>query len=351
VPIHPRDLTPAIEVVCHAPPGRLNEDAWLVMQGGPLGERTLFAAIDGATTRLTPPPLRRALDARRPRLTPAAYAARLVRDALSRHIAEGMFSDLRTLLLEANADLGRALIKILGALTLEAMRFPAETQAALAHDPRLLRLGLPACVITLAEYDPALHELRWAHAGDTRLVVAYQDGRVSVPTQPGAVDSDNLLKRTALKLRAHQPDLPFRELVQQPEVRQANLHSGLRHNYVDELGLPQPGQGVGVVDGLPELRYFVESGQIALDDVAWVCAMTDGLEWPASAEEVFADELADTIRLADERRVLMVEQINEAGLSGYLRRLRRAESEDADHERYPRMKTHDDATGVLLRFV
>ncbi len=205
MPIHPRDLIPAIEVVCHAPPGRLNEDAWLVMQSGPLGERTLFAAIDGATTRLTPPPLRRSLGVRQPELTPAAFAARLTRDALARHIAEGMFSDLRTLLLEANADLGRALIRILGALTLDAMRFPAETHAALAHDPRLLRLGLPACVITLAEYDPGRHELRWAHAGDTLLVVAYRDGRVSVPTQPDATDYDNLLKRTAFKLRAHQP--------------------------------------------------------------------------------------------------------------------------------------------------
>ena len=54
-------MYPSVEIVCHAPPGRLNEDAWLVMQTGPLADRIVFAAIDGATTRVTPPPLERYL--------------------------------------------------------------------------------------------------------------------------------------------------------------------------------------------------------------------------------------------------------------------------------------------------
>ncbi|NLX08596.1 MAG: hypothetical protein GXY36_02980 [Chloroflexi bacterium] len=342
-------LSPAIEVVYHALPDRLNEDTWLVMQAGPLGERIVFAAIDGATTRLTPPALQRYLDSHAMPLTPAAFSARVVRDALARHIAEGMFPDLRTLLLEANADLGRALIGIFGALSLEGMEFPPEVYATLRNDPRLVRLGLPASVITLAEYDPAARTIRFAHAGDTLLLVAYQDGRVAVPTHPDD-PADSALKHAARQLRQIHPHLPFRELIRQPEVRKLNLNSGLRHNYVDEHGLPQPTQGIGVMDGLPELRYFIKTGKIAADDVAFVCAMTDGLEWHPSAGEVFAEHPDEAAELMQQRRAFMVDQIDRLGLAGYLELLRQAEAEDADHEQFPRMKTHDDATGVLLRF-
>ena len=340
---------PSVEVVSHTPPDRLNEDAWLVMQTGPLGERISMAAIDGATTRMTPPPLQSYLDSLPIHLTPAAYSARMTRDSLARHIAEGLFGDLRTLLLEANADLGRALIHLFGALTLDGMGFPEEVLATLSHDPRLVRLGLPASVITLAEYNPANHELRYAHAGDTALLVAHRNGRAEVPTHD-LTSSDNDLKRAALKLRQYRPELAFRELVRQPEIQKHNLHNGLHHNFVDEHGLPQPSQGTGVINGLPELRYFVKTGKIFLDDVAFVCVMTDGLEWPASRAEAFAESADEAAGLAAERWAFMAEHIRKLGLSGYLDLLRETEADDADHERYPRMKTHDDATGVLLRF-
>jgi hypothetical protein len=343
-------VPPAIEVVSHTPPGRLNEDAWLVMQSGPLGERIVFSALDGATTRLTPPALQRYLDAQPEQLTPAAYAARLARDSLAAQIGLGMPAELRALVLEANADLGRALIRLFGALTLEALGFPPEIYDTLAHDPRLVRLGLPASVLTLAEYDPAAHHLRYAHAGDTLLLIAHDDGSASVPTTVCAGDRDNDVKRTALRLRADYPDLPLREIVRQPEILRLNLHNALLHNYVDEFGLPQPTQGTAVIDGLPELRYFLKTGEASLDGTRFVCAMTDGLEWPASADEVFADDPATVDTLARARHAFIAGQIAERGLAGYLKLLRDAEASDPDHERYPRMKTHDDATGVLLRF-
>lgn|GEM_PF-1137673 len=341
---------PALEIVCDGVPGRLNEDAWLVMQSGHLGERVLIAAIDGATTRLTPPLLQRYLNTLPQKLTPAAYAARVVRDSLARLIAEGTITDLRALLLEANAALGRALIERFGALELERMGFPEEIYNTLSHDPRLVRLALPACVVTLAEYDPVSNDLRWAHAGDTALIVLYEDGRFEIPTAANLVEFDSALSRTALKLRSEHPDLPFRALTEQPEVRKLNLNNGLRHNYVDKHGLPQPGQGVGVLDGLPELRYFVQTGTLSLDRAVFAGVLTDGLLWPPSADEVFAADEDTAAALAQERRAFMAEQIRTRGLAGYLTLLRQAERDDPDHELYPRMKTHDDATGVLLRF-
>jgi len=343
---------PTIEIVHHAPPGRLNEDAWLLMQNGPLGNRILFAAIDGATTRLNPPPLKQYLASLESggSLTPAAYSARLVRDSLARLVAEGLFSDLRTLLLEANADLARDLIRHLGALTLEAMAFPPDVYAALAHDPRLVRLGLPASVATLAEYDPAAGEIRWAHVGDTMLLVAYQDGRVAVPTHPDVAVFDSEVKRNARKFRDNHAHLSYRELINSPEMRQQTVYNALYHNYVDEYGLPQPNHGIGVLDGLPELRYFIQTGRFFVDDVSFVCALTDGLEWPASLFEAFADDPAEAEQRRQDRLAHMAATLNASGLSGYLALLRQTEADDPNHENYPRFKTHDDATGILLRF-
>src|SRR5690606_25945852 len=150
--------------------------------------------------------------------------------------------------------------------------------------------------------------------------------------------------------RSEHPDTPFRALAEHPEVRKLNLNNGLRHNYVDKHGLPQPGQGVGVLDGLPELRYFVQTGTLSLDRVRFAGVVTDGLLWPPSADEVFAPDEETAAALAQERHAFMAEQIRGRGLAGYLALLRQAERDVADLERYPRLKTHDDATGVLLRF-
>ena len=340
---------PAIEIVCHTTPDRINEDTYIIMPTGPLSERIIFAAIDGATARLTPPPLQAFLDTLPITLTPAAYAARFIRDSLVRHIAATEKPDLRALMLAANADLKAALIDIFGELTLDAMQFPAETYTMLKNDPRLVRLGLPVCVVTLVEYDRADHSLRYAHAGDTSLLVAYAEGRATVPTADEAPFDSHLLKLIG-QLRAEDPEQSVRDLTQHADVRRRNLYNGLRHNYVDEHSLPQPSQGTGVLNGQPELRYFVKTGEVSLRDATLVCAMSDGLEWPISAEEAFADHAATATELRDQRYAHMAEQITARGLRGYLDLLRETEHDDADYNAFPRMKAHDDATGLLLRF-
>jgi hypothetical protein len=181
------------------------------------------------------------------------------------------------------------------------------------------------------------------------LLVAYKDGHVECPTA-AALDFDRGLRLTLRAERQAHPKTSFRELVRAPNVQRFNTHAALRHNYVDEHGLPQPAQGIGVLDGLPELRYFVSTGTLALAEVAWVCMMSDGLEWPASADEAFSEDAARANARRAERWAYMAREITAQGLAGYLHMLREAEAADADFERYPRMKLHDDVTGVLLRF-
>ncbi len=341
--------TPSLEIVCDAAPHRPNEDTWLAMQASGAEGALYCAAIDGVTARLTPPKLQQYLAALPGRPSSAAYAAGIVRDTLARHIVAGTPSSPRALLLEANAALERAMRALFGELTLEALELPPESYAMLRHDPRLVRVALPACVATLIAYDPTNQTLCYAHAGDTALMVVYQDGHVQFPTA-GPSDFDRPLKRTAQAEHATHPDMTYRELTQQPAVQRYNLRAALHHNYVDEHGLPQPAQGIGVLDGLPELRYFVSTGTLSLDQVAWVAVMSDGLGWPANAQEVFTEDTARANALRAERWAFMAQEISATGLAGYLHTLREAEAADPDFERYPRMKLHDDATGVLLRF-
>ena len=342
---------PAVEVVCRSTPQRLNEDTWIAAQTGPLDDRIVIAAIDGATTRMTAPALQQYLDTLPVRLTPAALSARVARDAMLHQIATAMPPDLRTLMLEANSELGRLLISIFGDLSLDGMQFPPEVYNTLAHDPRLVRLGLPASAATVAEYDPAAHTLRYAHVSDTLLLVAYRDGRVEVPTyEEKTAEPDTGIKQMAQQLRAEHPDKTFEELLHMPEVMRVNLHNALYHNFVDEHGLPQPSRGAGVLNGQPELRYFVQTGQVDLDNAMCACVMTDGLEWPPDADEIFTEDAVEAAGLREDRIAYMASLILEHGLAGYLERLWQAKTDDPDHERYPRMKTHDDATGVMLRF-
>ncbi len=341
--------TPMVEIVCDPAPHRPNEDAWLALHVGS-GDGTLYcAAIDGVTARLTPPKLQRYLKTLPGAPSSAAYAAQLVRDSLARHIAQGALSSPRALLVEANAELGRAVEALFGALTPEALELPEESAAMLRRDPRLVRAALPACVATLIAYDPTNHTLCYAHAGDTALMVVYRDGHVEFPTA-ATLGLDRALQRTAQAARAAHPHLSYRELTQQPRVQHHNLRAALHHNYVDEHGLPQPTQGIGVLDGLSELRYFISTGKLSLTQVAWVCVMSDGLLWPANAQEVFTEDEARANALRAERWAFMAREITTVGLGGYLHSLREAEAADPDFERYPRMKLHDDATGVLLRF-
>ena len=344
-----RHPAPTIEVVCDGAPHRPNEDAWLAMPVSGTDDVLYGAAIDGVTPRLTPPKLQQYLATLPDRPNSARYAARTVRDTLTRRIVEGTPTSPREMLLSANAELGRTLRALFGELSLEALELPPEIYAKLNHDPRLVRAALPACVATLIMYNAAEHTLCYAHAGDTALMVVYRDGRVEFPTA-AAHDFDRPLKRTAQAERHAHPELTYRELTRRPAVQHYNFQAALRHNYIDEHGLPQPAKGLGVLDGLPELRYFVNTGKLSLDQVAWVCVMSDGLEWPADAREIFTEDAARAGALRAERWAFMAQEIGVQGLAGYVRTLREAEADDPDFERYPRMKLHDDATGVLLRF-
>jgi hypothetical protein len=310
-----------IDVVCEGASGRIrpNEDTHVLHDDGRL---LTLVAIDGATVRVASLAQQPLLAAYPERLTEAAYSARIARDAIRQHIN----LNLREMLLKANEALAARLALVYGAVTPQAIMAREPGLAARYTDVRFCRLVLPACVVTAARIDRQSHTLGYAHAGDTALFVFLADGTVEQLT--GANAHDDRLFQEAQTLRARGRSMD--DILQDNQIKQADIDSGVYHNYVDEGGQTHPGLGVGVIDGLPQLADYIETGQRSLDGVAGVFVCSDGAIWP--------DDLQT-----------MQQIIQTEGVRAYYHRLRALERDDSTRERFPRFKVHDDFTGLYVK--
>ncbi len=333
-----------LEIICQGVPDRLNEDAFVAYQRDDGQPRYVLAAIDGATSVASYAPLSDYLRTQRNGITPAALAAAVSRDAILAQLGSRVSNDdisPRELILHANHALRNLLLEVApGIYDPDAIQTAQPDQAHLLDDPRKIRLFLPAAVVTLITVDTELNLLRFAHAGDTSLLVGYEDGHASLVTQNASAPMNY---ESALALATQtvvNRGLSMLDAVNDPVIRALDRDHRIYHNYVDKNGDTVVEQGVGVVDGLPELADYVQSGMVMLDNVTAAIVLSDGFLWPASLHET-----------APERQNRLNEmwgRIRRDGLKGYLTALRTEERADAKRERYPRFKLHDDATAVAL---
>lgn len=332
-----------IQAICRGVPDRLNEDAFVAYQRDDGQPQFVLAAIDGATSVARFAPLQRYLDEHRNGITPAALAATITRDAILHALGQSINEDVdpSALVMHANQTLRDVLDEVApGIYDAEAIKAVQPAAVDILDDPRKVRLFLPAAVLTVITIDTKLGLLRYAHAGDTALLLCYADGRVDVPTRNRnkRMDYESALavaSQTVLK-----QNISMKDAIDDPFVRALDRDHRIYHNYVDEHGGTMPNRGVGVVNGLPQLRDYIKTGIVALQDVVAVLAISDGFWWPAPLHETELDY---------ERRLRqMWRRIQQDGLVGYLQALRHAERADADREQFPRFKLHDDATAVML---
>jgi hypothetical protein len=331
-----------LEIICQrAPdqPHRGNEDTFVAVQRDDAQPRYILAAIDGATTRAHFAPLTRYLELYRDGITPAALAAGLTRDSILAHIATGIVNP-RELLLTANQSL-RVLLENVSPSIFDYQKIleiePQHT--AILDDPRKIRLFLPSAVVTLVTVDTARQTLNYAHLGDTQLMLYYQDGRVEVPTYHGAETLKNNALPQALEL-VRTEGISMIEAVSRAEIIALDRDARLRHNYVDAQGRVVLEKGDGVIDGLPEMADYIQEGEYSLAGIEFLAVMSDGFEFPSPLEETW--EATQT------RFLRMAQHIHQKGAWDYLQLLRDEECADSTHEKYPRFKHHDDATGIVL---
>ncbi|MEW5961018.1 MAG: protein phosphatase 2C domain-containing protein [Chloroflexota bacterium] len=322
-------------------PGRVNEDAWLVLESALSPGYVIAAVIDGASARFTIPKLVAAVNRDAPGSTAAAFAASLVRTSLIRQLNSRPDLPLPAALLAANQELQQAMANIIGGFSPEYILELAGIPAG-EKDPRRMRLALPACVVTLARLDVTRRQLEYAHAGDTALLEIRRDGSVVGHTSDQMGRYDGAVLKYAERLHQEQGLAHLSEAIGRPEVRRLDIENGLRHNYVDEAGRTHPGEGCGVLNGLPELADYIERGTIRVepDHTAGFCLLSDGLQLLAPLDETTAHFEA--------RRREMGALLRTQGVRGLFEAVRQMAEADPYYEVYPRMKAQDDASGIYL---
>lgn len=329
-----------LSILCEAAPfeGRMNEDAGYCASDG---RTALAVAVDGASQRLDLPILKQLVVAAGlpDETTPAAYVARHTRDFIKDHPHLSPWE----MIAQANRAWRSRLETIIHLLTAEHIAELTPHHAAiLADDPRLLRLLLPACVVTMAKVDHQTNTLSYAHAGDTALFAFYKDGSARRVTRDQMAQHDGQAISIARQIWADTGAAHLSGVIGHPEVTERNLNNGLYHNYVDEQGQSDPMVGVGVIDGLLELESYIEVGELSLESLEGVLLCSDGIPLPIPAD--------DTPDQAHQRLTTLRNIVMDEGLHSYLRYLRQIEANDPHLDKYPRFKVHDDITAVLMRF-
>lgn len=336
-----------IEIICQKSPDkpdRANEDAFVAYQRDDGQPQIVIAAIDGATSVARFDPLQGYLDQERNGITPAGLAATVARDAIVAHLGVADVSnddlDPKSLILSANRTLRRLLEQVASQIFDAKELLDVQPEyAPLLDDPRKIRLFLPAAVLTVATIDTNVGLLRFAHAGDTALLVCYEDGHVEIPTQNHVSMNYESALAAASKV-VLKDGHSMLDAVNDPFIRALDRDHRVYHNYVDENGKTVPRQGTGVVNGLSQLEDYITTGMVLMGGVDAVIAVSDGFLWPSPLHETNVQRQARLDRMWD--------NIRQKGARGYLSMLRAEERADANREKYPRFKLHDDATGVVL---
>jgi hypothetical protein len=244
------------------------------------------------------------------------------------------------MILAANAELRHRLERVSPLTAADFAQLAPEHAAMLSDDPRLIRLMLPVCVATVVKLDLVNHKASFAHVGDTALYVFHTDGRVSQVTADQMGQHDDRAVQAALTVKAESNAPHLVDVVKHERVTTINKRNGIYHNYVDTTGAPDTTIGVGVINGLPQIETYIQTGMIDLDTVAGLVVCSDGFPLPALWNE--------TPEQTEQRLGIMRDLLFREGIENYFAYLRSIEASDPTLDKYPRFKCQDDTSGVFV---
>lgn len=332
-----------VHVVQNAKPGRPSEDTYFAHADA--GQIVALVA-DGAPQRIrTTANMKPLLETFGPETSPGRCAALITRDIAAGKLITERGITLTEAVLAANDHLRAGLENVYGALTAEAILQHKPELAFLNDEPRLLRLILPVCCVTVARVDVNAGALEYAHGGDTALFLFYRDGRVVRATRDQMIQHDGRAVEAAQQIKAETGAAHLVDVVTAERVRDINIGNGIYHNFEDPIGATDPAVGVGVINGLPALAAYLETGRVPLDELAGFLVCSDGFpphDPPASKD----DESAATNRL-----LAMRAKVEADGLAAYIADLREIEADDAGLDTYPRLGQYDDATAIYVKLI
>jgi len=183
----------------------------------------------------------------------------------------------------------------------------------------------------------------FAHLGDTSLLEIGKDGKTIRHTNDQMGKFDRTAFEAIVEYQRKNKLSNFKEAVTSPEGRRFIIESGLHLNFVDNQGKTNKRKGCGVLNGLPEVNDYIETGTILIDtsQMLGFVLLSDGLELLPPLQE---DDLQHNNRLN-----LMGEIVQRAGLRELYNAMSHMAEEDLFFNAYPRTKIMDDATGIYLQ--
>lgn len=191
---------------------------------------------------------------------------------------------------------------------------------------------LIACTATLVILDFASYTMRYAHLGDSALVIKYRGKEWARITSDKVSRFDNRALNMALEINPENPA----EILQDPASEPWRILQSNRQ-YQNAAG----GEGYGVLNGCEEamvLPYIETSKQPAtLEEIEWFVLLTDGAIIPTHLND------------ENQQWELLGTPCFPHDIGSYLDNIREAEVKDPLLKEYPRVKMHDDATVVAVK--
>lgn len=167
------------------------------------------------------------------------------------------------------------------------------------------------------------HGISYAQTGDCMIFAVYENGNVRVLTRPQV---EVLEERTLQQ---------WQDGIDRGLVTRAELSLLIRDTIIQNRKLQNEPTGYGVLNGEEQAIEYVEYGKISRVGVKHLVLVTDGLFWPLGHQE-------------KQDWSQMVHKMIDMGLEHYVHALTKVEESDPECLKYPRFKTSDDKTGIIL---
>lgn len=273
----------------------INEDTCVINH-----DARIYAAIDGAS----------GLDG-----VPGYIASQVVQDEL--HASEQKNNTLHERIHAANEKLGEKMIayyqKTIAKLT----------KPTIGSIPKKQRSSTGVAAIQLDEDHSSFD---YVHAADCMLFLLYENGDVRPMTYDLLDYLDQIAIDEIVRLRAMEGN---------DALNMGELREMVNPILLKNRGKLNTNEGYGVIDGSNEAMDHLEWGRVSLKRVKKILLLSDGLLLPAEYNEENVWE--KTARIAFDK-----------GLDGLVEEVELRELGDPDCRSYPRLKTKDDKTGILL---
>lgn len=291
----------SVEIICEQGSNEHNEDQYVSKEGN-----GFFSVIDGATSLAKTG-------------MPGLIASKTVRDSLTENVS---YSPLEAFQ-KANAALSETAVSQSDYSSVS--RIPKEARSSCG------------CIAVRFNEDKEGLTLDYAHVGDCMLFLKHNNGAIRKVTFDHLSRLDDEAIRRAHAYRRKWLDengLPAEKA--EVEQLQKEVKEHISSTLLANRRKLNENDGYGVFDGSEEAVHFIEAGTIPLLNVSKVLLMSDGLQYPVSA-----DSNSDGWMEAAEHSF-------NHGVDSLLAKVNELEQSDPLCFKYPRLKPADDKTAVLI---